>query len=46
MLNPGDERDLAELICDEYSRDIDAALKNPLVAVAWGLRGLVRRIEG
>jgi hypothetical protein len=46
MCNPGDERDLVEQIVEDYSRDIDAALKNPLVAVAWGLRGLVRRIEG
>ncbi len=35
MLNPSDERDLAELICDEYSRDIDAALRNPLIALLW-----------
>jgi hypothetical protein len=46
MLNPSDERSLVDQIIEDYDRDIDAALQNPFVAIAWGLRGLVRRIEG
>ena len=44
MLNPSDERSLVDQIIEDYDKDIDAALQNPIVAVAWWLRGLVREV--
>lgn len=43
MLDPADERSLVDLITQEYDRDTDAALRNPLAGIVQWLRALVNK---